>query len=402
MQFIKRLFRILFRLIILGFTAFIAIIVFFYITCPIYNFPEPEPFAGDNIFNPYTGLDSNNWRRANFQIQSHAWLGLTGGSKNTNERIDSIYTYLNYDVITTSDYMKINRYGSDRPGYIPVYEHGYGTRKFHQVLIGSEKVTWRDYPFFQTLHHKQHIIKILRKYNDLIFIAHPKLRHGYHPEDMKYLTGYEGIEVLNYMRFSPEHLDAALSSGKYVTIMGNDDGHDLDQILEIGHRCTYIYSASLAKDSIIRALSLGRHFGGDFFRTAEETLDQKAVKARKAAKITMVEVVGDTLWVAANEKALEYRFIGQNGTILKKQANVDTAYYRIKAEDTYVRTEIIFKNKNTYFLNPVARHVNEIPSNAFAASVNWVKTIIFWAIAWIIYLLLLFWLAKRFIKKWTR
>ena len=56
-----------------------------YITAPVYIFPEPKPFSGEELFNPYEGIDSNYWRKGNFQIQSAAWLGITDGRVNTNE-----------------------------------------------------------------------------------------------------------------------------------------------------------------------------------------------------------------------------------------------------------------------------------------------------------------------------
>ncbi len=380
--------------------GFVAIVLFFYLTAPIYDLPEPAPFSGQKMFNPYEGIDSNNWRRGNFQIQSYAWYGLTGGSKNTNQAIDSIYTMLGYDVITTSDYMKINSYGSNSPRYIPVYEHGYGVRKFHQVLIGARKVSWRDYFLFQTVHHKQHIIKILRKYNKLIYIAHPQLRNAYSLEDMRCLTGYDGIEVLNYMRFSIGHWDAALSAGKYVTILGNDDAHDIERTFEVGYRCTYIYSRSLAGDSIIGALRNGRAFGADIDRDLRETYEEKAEKVKSIAKLTKVQIRNDTLFIGVDKPALEFRFIGQLGKILKRSGHADNAFYVIRPEDPYVRTEITFSDKNIFYLNPVARYDHEIPGNPDMASVNLVKSIIFWIISWsVVLLLVLLYLRRRFRKK---
>jgi hypothetical protein len=255
------------------FLIVLGIVIFQYITCPIYRFPDPAPFTGRKIFNPYAGLDSNFWRKANFQVQSYAWGGLTDGRKNTNEVIDSVYRYLSYDIIATSDYQRINRWGIEKESFIPVYEHGYGFFKNHQVLLGSKKVNWADFPVFQNIHHKQHILNLLRNNNELVYIAHPGLRGGYKPEDMKYLTGYDGLEVLNYVIVSEAHWDSALSAGKYVTIMGNDDSHDVRQPLEVGHRCTYIYSPSLHGDSIIAALKQGRAYGADIFRTGDETME---------------------------------------------------------------------------------------------------------------------------------
>jgi len=130
-----------------------------YITCPVYDFHVSTPFSGLFIYNPYSSMDSKAWHKSNFQIQSYAWGGITSGRGNSNEDIYQLYKSLGYEVIATSDYQKINRFAEQYPGFIPVYEHGYGIQKSHQVLVGSKKVLWKDYPFFQTIHNKQHIIK---------------------------------------------------------------------------------------------------------------------------------------------------------------------------------------------------------------------------------------------------
>ncbi len=86
---------------------------------------------------------------------------------------------------------------------------------------------WKDYPLFQTIHNKQHIINLLKKSSELVYIAHPKLWNGYPIEEIELLSNYDGIEVLNNYGKSIKHWDAALSPGKYVTILGNDDAHDV-------------------------------------------------------------------------------------------------------------------------------------------------------------------------------
>lgn len=391
----KNILKIFARIVAFVVALAFAYITFNYLTCPIYDFPEPEPFKGEKIYNPYQKMDNFKWRRGNFQIQSRAWLGITGGSGNTNEDIDSVYRRLGYEIITTSDYMRINRYGEGRPEYIPVYEHGYGIKKHHQVVIGASRVSWRDYPLFQTLHHKQHIIDLLKSKNELVFIAHPRLRHGWKPEDFFYLTGYDGIEVLNYMRFSIEHWDAALSSGRYATILGNDDAHDIKQQLEVGHRCTYVHAENLEAEEIIRNMENGVHYAADIFRTAEETWAQKIEKSAKIARIESVRVIGDTLRVACDKEALEFRFVGQGGKIMDVKKGGNDAVYILKDEDSYIRTEITFPDKNILYLNPVVRYDGTSPFEGKKAEVNLVKTWIFRIASWGLVLLIVFYLFRK-------
>ncbi|MCD4745315.1 MAG: hypothetical protein K8R58_03355 [Bacteroidales bacterium] len=370
-------FKIFYKFFLYFLLIVFVLILIQYLICPVYKFPKTKVFSGNKIFNPYQNIDSTKWKKANFQVQSYAWFGITDGRKNSNKAIDSIYKYLGYDIITTSDYQKINSYGNEEKTYIPVYEHGYGIRKNHQVLIGSKKVLWRDFPVFQNIHHKQHIINLLRNDNDLVYIAHPRLRGSYTTDDMKYLTNYDGIEVLNNFRTSLEHWDTALSSGHYVTILSNDDAHDITNPDEIGHRCTFINVNNLTKKNIIIALKKGLAFGADIYRPLGETFEQKAEKAKKIPIINKVKISTDTLYVELSEKAEKFRFIGQNGQIKKTVMDTKNAFYKILSEDTYIRTEIIFPDRTTFYLNPVFRYYGEKPEKIQTAIVDTYKTFIF-------------------------
>ncbi|MEN8224357.1 MAG: hypothetical protein ABFS05_03260 [Bacteroidota bacterium] len=391
----------LLKFILFFIIALIFVFMIEYLIAPIYVFPDPEPFTGDELFNPYEDIDSNYWRKGNFQIQSEAWGGITDGRKNSNHAIDSIYGLLGYGIIPTSDYQKINRHGSGRATYIPVYEHGYGIRKNHHVMIGAKYVTWNDYPIFQNIHHKQHMVNILRPSTELIFIAHPKLRLGWDPEDMTWLTNYDGIEVLNGYRESVEHWDAALSSGKNMRILANDDAHDISNRNEVGRYCTMIYSPVLHGDSVVEAIKAGRAFGADIFRLWDEPMDEKILKAKSLPKLSNVELKGDTLFVAVNKTAHKFRFIGQEGKVLDSVMHSDTAQYFVKDTDTYVRAEIHFKNRTIYYLNPVIRYDGGDPWEHKIARIDHIRTWIFRIVgfATLIFILMNIYYLRRRIRK---
>lgn len=354
---------------------FLGIIFWFYLEAPVYDFPERKPFSGTALYNPYEGLDSLNWRRANFQVQSRAWGGLTDGRKNSNVEIDSVYRALKYDIIATSDYMKINQWGNDRETFIPVYEHGYGIHKWHQVVLGADRVKWIDFPFGQSLSHKQYILDVLRENSELVYIAHPRFGGGYKPEDMTWLTGYTGLEVLNYFRNSIDYWDSALSAGRYAALMGNDDAHDISNPMEVGHRMTYIHSRSLHGDSIIAALQARRAYGADIFRPREETMQEKIAKIPTIARFKYLRLAGDTIKVAVDKTAESFLFIGQGGKEKGRMEGVSEAWYVFQPEDTYIRTEIHFTDQNVLHLNPIARYdPPEMPGNPPLAKVNLYKT----------------------------
>lgn len=384
-----RLIKLLLKAI--GLLIAILLVLFFvlYAIAPVYKFNEPGAFSGENIYNPYRGMDSTHWRKGNFQIQSRVWMGLTNGRANSNEAIEVVYKQLGYDIIVTSDYMTINRFGEGKDAYIPTYEHGYSWRKVHQVCIGSEKVNWIDYPFYQNVNHKQHILNTLRKNNEIVCLAHPDLRDGYTPDDLKVLTNYDLMEVLNEARFSIKHWDAALSSGHKVFILANDDAHNVFDPTEVGRICTFINSGSLKKEELIGALKNGNAFGADIAMRKGADYVEKAEDHKKIAVLNKVDVVNDTLRVSVSEKASLISFIGQNGTLLATVADTNTATYPIQASDTYVRTEISFKNGNKFYLNPVFRYSGNSPANPPLPKMDYVKTWVQRGIALIITIIII-------------
>ncbi len=373
-KLLSRIVSVLLKLVGAVIGLFLLIFALKYITCPVFDFQESRPFAGDLIYNPYEGMDPSMWRKGNFQIQSYAWGGLTAGWKNSNDEIWDLYRSLGYEIIGTSDYQKINRYGEGKPGYIPVYEHGYGITKAHQVLIGAGRVLWKDYPLFQTRHNKQHIINRLRGDNALIFLAHPLLRNGYSIRDMELLSGYDGIEVLNNFRFSLEHWDAALSAGNYVTVLSNDDAHDLHNPDEIGQHCTFINTPTLDGEDILDAFRAGRTYGAKIWRPLGESIPDKIERTKVIPMLLRHEVKGDTLIVECDSVVRFIRFIGQGGEVLKTDFQTELAAYPLRDSDTYVRAEIHFWNESALYMNPVCRYDGSFPAKIAAPEANIFKT----------------------------
>ena len=111
----------------------------------------------------------------------------------------------------------------------PLYEHGYNIGKHHQLAIGARKVDWFDFPIWQSRSHLQFIINRVAATADLVAIVHPESRNAYDDADLHELTGYHLIEVFNGKFPHDAAWDAALSSGRAVWGIGNDDNHDLDE-----------------------------------------------------------------------------------------------------------------------------------------------------------------------------
>lgn len=368
----------------------IGMLVVFYLMAPIYEFSEPKKFSGAKLYNPYQGMDSTQWKRYNFQVQSKAWGGLTEGRKNSNELIDSVYKAFGYDHVATSDYQKINYHNKDKASFIPTYEHGYNILKTHQVCIGAKKVLWVDLILFQTKSMKQWIIDQLAEECDIVVLAHPLLRNGYTIEDMKYLTNYRMMEVLNIMRISFDHWEMALSTGQIVWIMGNDDAHDVLHPNDVGRKFTMINSSSLVKDSIINKLEGGMAYAVDFFPLQDVPAVERIKKIKELPVITRVDLSGDTLFVSADQIVDAIHFVGQEGVIKSTAVNTKSAYYVIKPDDSYIRTEFKFKEATSIYLNPILRYDGDKPVSLRSAKVDakatlWLRIVYFVVILGLVY-----------------
>lgn len=365
---------------ILGFVALVTLTSIF---VPSYSFDEPKPFQGNYLHNPYQDMNPDNWIQANFHAHTRQFGGLTNGRINTNEMVDSIYSVLGFDHVGLSDYNKINYYDSANPSYIPAYEHGYGIFKIHQLCIGAEKVRRLDFFAFQNLSMKQHTLNRLEKQTRLAVIAHPSfVRKGYLVDDMKYLSNYKLMEVLNGFRISAAHWDNALSNGHLVYLIGNDDSHDVTDITDIATRFTMINAPENKAESLLTSLENGNAVAVDFPIIYNETLEQKIKRIKKNLPyITQVELKSDTLSISASKPIYDIKFIGQEGnTLSQSKAKKKTVFYVIQPEDNYVRAELKFKDGTTLYLNPITRHESIDIVKQRLDHINYPKTIILWSI----------------------
>ncbi|MBN2747691.1 MAG: hypothetical protein JXR34_13270 [Bacteroidales bacterium] len=379
------------------FLAFLLVLFFLpFIISPTYDFPEPNPFRGEKIWNPYQDMTPENWRRCNFQVQSRAWAGVTDGRNNTFDKVWTTYHELGYDIIGISDYQKINTLAKDSTGFIPIYEHGYNIRKTHQVNIGADKVLWLDFMFYQTTSHKQFIINLLRQHTKVLALAHPAFSlEGYSHEDAAKLTNYDLFEALNMQIYSLSHWDAALSAGHISYILANDDVHDIDDPFWYGRVMTVVNAKDISAEDIYTSLLSGNSYGFSPYTPDFDTQEKKIKRFKNLPMLQKVSVEGERLTIVADSGVAEIRFIGQGGKIRKTVKNATLAYYDFTEEDSYIRTEIDYDRDEVMFLNPVFRYSGEAPKRPEIAKINWVKTILFNLLAFSIFSLLMILIFRR-------
>jgi hypothetical protein len=323
-------------------TVVAIVLVLPYACSPIYRFPEPRPFAGGQFLNPYDRLRGD-WKRANLHAHGIAWGGLTNGQQ-PSEEVARSYRALGYDVPGVSNYHTI----AAQPGQdsLPIYEHGYNISKRHQLAIGARRVAWFDFPLWQGLSHEQLIIDQVGATADLVALAHPGLRDGYTQDNLRLLTGYQMLEIVNGPFEAEQPWDWALSSGHAVWGVANDDSHDTTDPRRTAMAWNMIDAPSTSTSDVVSALRAGRAYAVG--RTDDEAPAMDAV-------VTAVTFAAGTLTVAHDGPPSTLEFVGQNGAIKRTVKNASSASYTFQPQDTYVRT-VIRAPKTTLYLNPVLRY----------------------------------------------
>jgi hypothetical protein len=308
---------------------------------PIYQFPEPLPFAGSQFWNPYASL-TGDWQRANLHAHGHAWGGLTSGEQ-PDAAVVRRYKDLGYAVAGVSDYQRIAAFhGVDT---MPLYEHGFNVGKNHQLAIGARAVDWFDFLFWQTRSNQQYVIDRVRSKADLVSLNHPNSRDAYGPDTMRDLTGYQLIEVVNGPFTTEDVWDAALSAGRAVFAVGNDDTHDLTDVRRTAAAWNMIDAPSASTGDVVSALRVGRSYA---------VLRTGATDAANDTQLRSLSVQDGTVRVELRGAPSTLTFIGQDGTVRSIVKDTRSAQYPLAASDTYVRT-VVTTPQATLFLNPVIR-----------------------------------------------
>lgn len=320
--------------------AVLALVVFHVVGPPQYEFPPPVPFHGDRWYDPYAG-DGGVWLRANFHAHGRAWGGLTFGEQDATE-VWRRYRDQGYDIYAVSNYQTLASPDAADPGAVPAYEHGFGIGARHQTVIGAKRVSWYEYLLYQGVRQKQAVLDHLRPGSELLVLNHPDRLESYTLEDMVQLTGYDALEVRSKYADADAYWDAALSAGRPVWGFVADDSHDLDRPSNMGIGWLMVRADASTPRAALDAIRAGR-FYGVWTRERERPNRLDSFRLRDGE-----------IEVRCADPADAIRFVGQGGTLLASLPATSIATYRMRPEDTYVRTEVV-TGTTTLFLNPVFR-----------------------------------------------
>ena len=379
------LLKIVYSVVVLLFLAVLATSV-----SPIYDFREPHPFSGPDIFNPYRNLDTANcWKRASLHThtrvkgpfppnESEAWP----------QEVYDAYKKLNYDIVTFSNHNAITVHPFDSTLQVNVYEQGYSPYKFHKLVFGSSRVKHFDplVPFLAS--QKQFELDRLADGADIVQINHPYRTWGMSRDHMEKLSGYGLIELDTHISTENEYWDWALGAGHYSFGVANDDLHHPQDHRRIGIRCTFLCTPSGRYGDLLQTLRDGCFYA---MRVPDYGDGDWEVKYAKNRELPFIEDIGlrkDTVYMKLSSPADSIRVNGQGHRTLALVEKCDSIAYVFAPEDHFARLTAFFPDGAVIYTNPFARYdsaLAESPADDTPQRVS-----IIWTILYNFLLLLLF------------
>ncbi len=321
-----------------------SFLVIFYLSAPFYHFQEPQLFEGSAFYNPYADTNAKIEREVQINLNAlHLADVILNGKLRINLKYyDSlVYAPLSLDI---SNFQFSHRFADSSGKLLNFYRHGYGFTGDQQLCIGSRKVIWTDYPFVQHLRHKQDILDKIDRHCDLVALTDPA--RSYTQEELKYLSGYQLMEVTNTREESMSSWDMALSYGHRVYLLLSNletEGENINQKMV---HSNHLFVKENSIDALIESLDNGH------FYSISHPLE---APFGRVAKLQYVSMINDSLVIAVEPQAQKWRFIGQNGLLLQTIENTDIASYTLQPSDAYVRTEIFFADGSILYINPINR-----------------------------------------------
>lgn len=349
---------------------------------PIYRFRGPQPFHGEDIFNPYAALDTaQGWKRANFHTHTRVsgpwpmnecprWPGYT----------DSVYRTLGYDIVTFSNHNEITPHPYDSTLQVNVYEQGYSINKFHKLVFGSRKVIHWDPLLYLTTSQRQWNLDYLGRSSDFIQMNHPYRVLLNNRRHMERLSGYQIMELDTHVSTENEYWDWALSWGHYSFGLANDDLHFPDKHWKIAIRCNFLQTPSGRYEDLKKTLLTGCYYAMRVPDYGNGDWEEKTARNHRLPYVKDIGVEGSTLYMKLSQKADSIRVNGQDHATLALATDTDCLSYTLKADDPFARFTAFFPDGAVIYSNPFARYdasVGPFPAPEPPQPVNWILTVLY-------------------------
>lgn len=343
---------------LLGFLLFALLIVVIFSVSPVYDFAQPRPFSGPDIFNPYEKLDTAiGWKRANFHTHTRV-----KGPVPPNEckywpaEVLDDYRKLGYDILTFSNHNEITQHPSDPALQVNVYEHGYGLCKYHKLVFGSERVWYFDHllPFMAS--QRQWQLDCLSKDSDFIQMNHPFRSWGTSEYGMSVLEGYQIMELDSGVTTENEYWDWALSAGHYSFGLANDDCHDSKTSWKVAVRCNFLNVTDGTYENLKACLLGGAYYSMRVPDFGDGDWTEKYAGNSNLPMVSDIGLDSATVYIELSRPASCIKLIGQDHSTLDSLANASCLAYQMKPADSYARFAAYFDDGVVIYSNPFARY----------------------------------------------
>lgn len=347
---------------------------------PIYNFAEPQPFEGEDIYNPYKSLDSTSiWQRANFHTHTKV-EGIFNECDYTPAEVISEFKRYDYDIVTFSNHNEITTIGAVEECGVRAYEHGYNLLKSHNLIFGAERVLRYDMVLPLLVSQRQFMLDLLGRDADIIQMNHPLRTIATSDRDMQLLSGYDIVELDSGKSTENEYWDVALSAGHYVLGMANDDMHYPDRSNRIAVRCNFIAMPTLSRTELYDALGEGCFYA---MRVPDYGAGDWAIKEernRSLPEITDIGLCGGDIYISLSAEADSIKFVGAEHRTLHIATKSRSATMRLDDSEPYARIIAYFPTGEVIYTNPFARYdasQSPMPLKNDEHSVNIIGTLLF-------------------------
>lgn len=368
----------------------------------IYDFAEPEPFKGPDIFNPYRNIDTTHcWKKANFHTHTRV-EGIFNECKYWPEDVYKVYERLGYDIVTFSNHNELTKHPFSEELQVNVYEHGYNLLKFHKLTFGSKETNHFDHLLPVLPSQIQFQLDKLDEESDIIQFNHPLHTFSVTKEVMEKVCGYDIIEIDCEKSTECEYWDWALSAGRYSFALAGDDLHNPDDTHRVAKRCSFICSPTARYDDIKKVLLEGCYYSMKVPDYGNGNWEIKREKNQNMPYIKEIGLNGDTIFIGLSHVADSIKVFGQGHATLLLAKECNYAEYVMKSEDPYARFTVYFPTGEVIFSNPFARYDASkatSPVKSDLCSVNIPLTVLFNTALLALLSLLVFTFYKTVIKR---
>lgn len=347
---------------------------------PIYDFPDPKPFRGEAIFNPYRDLDTALcWKRANFHVHTR----VEGIFNECDYWPDEVYRRLEkfgYDIVTFSNHNELTQHPFDPSLQVNLYEHGYNLFKYHKLVFGCHAVNRFDHllPFLAS--QKQFQLDLLGRDADLIQINHPLRTDFLGGKQFAKLDGYTLMELDSGRSTENSYWDSALTAGHYSFGLANDDLHKPDKTVYIARRCNFLATPSARYEDLLTTLRGGAFYSMRIPDYGKGDWEVKYAMNKQLPTVENIGLQGETIYMKLSTAADSIKVIGAHHRTLAMTCATDSVAYTLLPEDPYARLTAYFPQGEVIYSNPFARYdasVSDSPFTEPAHTVNILLTLLF-------------------------